>query len=373
MEDFVYQPPDLDGSVAAALDGLFRTSGSEVTLAEGVKARVYRAEHSIAVTVGLHPLNEEVVIRSAPADEAATLEVLEAVTGAVLAHRFPVSPPMVLPLAEPQLDVHGVLLVADREMPVVAVSFGELALLEAVPLGRADLAKLRSGDNSFDAQERERAQRKLAAKAVAAKPGRWLASPGKTSRLFGPKLIKPPALPADAQPIDRAWARLEAWLSAAAPKKSKKLEPPAQPAELDALEQEVGAPLPDELRRSLLRHDGLPKLPDFFPGSYTLCSVKQMRAALADTREAARREWSAERAVAHGPVRAAGWDPMWLPLTSGEGRYYLCVDLNPPPEGTRGQIIEVGRHEDRSWVTSSWAEYLESVTTKLMGDDYAFE
>jgi cell wall assembly regulator SMI1 len=375
MIDDEYQPPDLDGIVEAALDAVFGAMRTQVDLTPHVKARIYRGRHVAAITVGLHSTNQELVIRCEPNHEAAAIELLRRAAQAVLRNQYLLEAPACLVFSAPHVDVHGVLLLTDRDVPAVTTSFAELSLLAVVGVGGEDLAKLHTTDPAFEAQNNARLAREKAANLLP-KTQPWLSEPTKASKFFTPtvekskkpRVVPMPSLPGHAPEIDRAWARFEAFLAVAEPRIAKKLSAAAAASEIASLEQELGAELPPDFKRSLQRHDGLPTFT--FPGMYTLISTKEIRAQLIEVRQAG---WSEERATAHGPVREVGWDDMWLPITDGEGRYYLCLDLNPPPAGTVGQVIHIGRFDERSVVAASWTEYLINVTAELMGPAYVFE
>ncbi|MCW5831671.1 MAG: SMI1/KNR4 family protein [Labilithrix sp.] len=59
-------------------------------------------------------------------------------------------------------------------------------------------------------------------------------------------------------------------------------------------------------------------------------------------------------------VRAVDYCDAWIPISrSARGRDFLCIDLDPAPGGTRGQIIEyVVDSEARPRVAASFADLL---------------
>ncbi|NRQ37850.1 hypothetical protein HII36_39380 [Nonomuraea sp. NN258] len=62
--------------------------------------------------------------------------------------------------------------------------------------------------------------------------------------------------PAVAARVDAAWRRIERWLARKAPADHRGLGRPARPAEIARAEAAMGLRFPDDLRASLLRHDG---------------------------------------------------------------------------------------------------------------------
>lgn len=57
-------------------------------------------------------------------------------------------------------------------------------------------------------------------------------------------------------PISESWTRIEEWLAEYAPASYAALAPPADPADIAAVERVIGRPLLKPLAVSLLRHDG---------------------------------------------------------------------------------------------------------------------
>jgi cell wall assembly regulator SMI1 len=56
--------------------------------------------------------------------------------------------------------------------------------------------------------------------------------------------------------VNRAWERIEKWLAANAPASAATLAPPASPAAISKVQQQIGVPIPAELIAFLRRHDG---------------------------------------------------------------------------------------------------------------------
>ncbi|MFC4122578.1 SMI1/KNR4 family protein [Nonomuraea zeae] len=82
--------------------------------------------------------------------------------------------------------------------------------------------------------------------------------------------------------VRAVWRRIERWLARAAPVTYAQLRPPATPQAIAKAEAAVGARFPDDLRASLLRHDGAARRPSswgFGPAPfYELMPAKAIRA-----------------------------------------------------------------------------------------------
>lgn len=147
--------------------------------------------------------------------------------------------------------------------------------------------------------------------------------------------------------MDQVWARVEAWLAAHAPAVAAGLNPPASEDELAETERQLGVRLPESVRAAYLRHDGQSAdAPGLFDGWEWL------------SLESVRHEWKIWKRLLDGGdfkgmrsdgdgavVRDDWWNAAWVPLThSGSGDHH-CLDLDPGPSGTPGQIIRMW-HDD---------------------------
>ncbi|MGP4102214.1 SMI1/KNR4 family protein [Nonomuraea sp. KM90] len=74
--------------------------------------------------------------------------------------------------------------------------------------------------------------------------------------------------------MNATWRRTERWLARHAPATYKSLRPPATPQAIARAEAAMGAHLPDDLRASLLRHDGARDGGFSFPPIYTAMSIR---------------------------------------------------------------------------------------------------
>jgi cell wall assembly regulator SMI1 len=72
--------------------------------------------------------------------------------------------------------------------------------------------------------------------------------------------------------VNRSWDRIEAWLAANAPETFASLRPAAEPAAISGAADRLGVVLPDDVRASLLRHDGVADV----EGDFTLAENRLM-------------------------------------------------------------------------------------------------
>jgi cell wall assembly regulator SMI1 len=155
------------------------------------------------------------------------------------------------------------------------------------------------------------------------------------------------------------------------------LNPPASAQQIAAAESEIGFRLPDDLRALYGVADGqrepFETVPGtgftatgFFFGRYAFASLEEALTEYRSWREiheeagadfAATYDWT--RARAGDPVHPDYWRPGWFPFATDGGGNAYAVDLSPPPGGTYGQVIVIGRDEDeRRVLAPSLTEFL---------------
>lgn len=74
--------------------------------------------------------------------------------------------------------------------------------------------------------------------------------------------------------VDEAWEKIERWIAQQAPEENP-LPEPCSRLQLDQLYDRIGVRLPEDIERSLLRHDGS-GLTDIIPIGYRLHSVQDI-------------------------------------------------------------------------------------------------
>jgi cell wall assembly regulator SMI1 len=159
--------------------------------------------------------------------------------------------------------------------------------------------------------------------------------------------------------VPTRWKTIEAWLREHHPRRIDDFRPPAQTAAVAAAEKELGRELPEDYKQFLSLHDGQ----ELFAPMVGTCSLfslddvplryRRLASLLSDAEEESEPEVDAG-------IRPVAYSPGWIPIgVSARGRDYLCIDLDPAPKGTSGQIIEVPvDFDDRTKVAPSFADLL---------------
>jgi cell wall assembly regulator SMI1 len=247
--------------------------------------------------------------------------------------------------------MHAVVMTRDPVLSPLRTVNGRVAFMQAVGLTEEEL----------DLEPSE------VLDALKAEDPLLLTRPGRLSRWSRPPPPPPPERRAGESEAVWAWRRIEQWLEAQEEGLSARLAPGATVEALDAAERKLGVRLPEEVRESYLRHDGEQEVLGLFLG-WTQMSLRDVQ-----------REWAFERWVeraprSRGPVKAQSWSPRWIPVLANGAGDFLCVDLDPPEEGTPGQVIAV-YHDDpeRIRMTRSFTSWLSRFAGRLEAGEYAYD
>jgi cell wall assembly regulator SMI1 len=167
------------------------------------------------------------------------------------------------------------------------------------------------------------------------------------------------------------WQRIEAWLATNAPEILEDLLPGAHEEAIHTIEEQVGIQFPDDVKASYTIHDGQRETAPALMGEWALLSL-----------QAIARQWSPLKALydagtfpqadalveAHAPVRANWWNIRWIPMThNGAGDFY-CLDMDPAPWGSQGQVITFWHMDTKR---EKIADSFRSLMQKFADDLYA--
>jgi cell wall assembly regulator SMI1 len=110
--------------------------------------------------------------------------------------------------------------------------------------------------------------------------------------------------------------RLQRWLARHRQRFLTGLCPGASRAELDALQEQLALPLPDELRLLLAWHDGQgEEFVGRFEQDWLLMSAAQIGEA---------------KAQLDADAAATGWSASWIPFLDDDAGDYVCLDTTQP-------------------------------------------
>jgi cell wall assembly regulator SMI1 len=207
-------------------------------------------------------------------------------------------------------------------------------------------------------------------------------------------------------PIQDIWERIETWLRNNAPELLNNLNSGATINEIARVEGVVGVSFPEDFRLSLSIHNGQKNSsPRFFYGNCKLLSLSHIeeiwRKGVADftgdkprfptyyhrnselrDRNKAKRilgdytvsgfylNDNEKDMLVNGTIQALNWHPQWIPIAVDDNDDPYFIDLAPPNEGTKGQIIHRFDIEQVYWINSSFTDYLSKFVNDLEASNY---
>ncbi|MEQ9944254.1 SMI1/KNR4 family protein [Pectobacterium aroidearum] len=149
---------------------------------------------------------------------------------------------------------------------------------------------------------------------------------------------------------------LESWLINQLPEVVEDLNPGATQNELDAFIQHIGVAVPDDFLALYRWHNGQRMEQNtglwygmsFLPLASVMQEVDGWREIVntSSDDDLTSLNYGMSSTPPHyvKPVYA---NPLWIPFAYDWGGNYLAVDLDPDVQGTRGQVINCGRDEER--------------------------
>ena len=174
--------------------------------------------------------------------------------------------------------------------------------------------------------------------------------------------------------IQNLWKSLEAWAGAYAPAMLTDLNPGADDAVVDSLQESLGIKLPTAFVESLKIHngenDGWPFKVFAGRGAYLatedILKNWNLRTKIAVEMAAYEEEFRERIIEVDGPVKTLSFSPKWVPFMDCNGDIFWAMDFDPDEGGVAGQIIEVD-FEGASWkvIADSFEEFLNSYVSSL--------
>jgi cell wall assembly regulator SMI1 len=166
--------------------------------------------------------------------------------------------------------------------------------------------------------------------------------------------------------VTELWTGITDWLSVNAPELLETLQPGASEQEITQLEGHLGVQLPDDYKTFLIlcngQHD---EALWFYKGELlSILSIKFQWQAWYDLLESGIFDDTYSRP--DSGIRSDWWNPKWIPFTHDGSGDHLCIDLDPPTDGTSGQIITMWHDsEQREFLFRSFTQWLAHVLAGL--------
>lgn len=181
--------------------------------------------------------------------------------------------------------------------------------------------------------------------------------------------------------ISATWQRIETWLSHNAPQVTPGLAPGATDAQIAATERTLGVILPEEVRAFYRIHDG--QRTDrslggvvggvFAPGGdfLSLARIVDEWTVWKDLLDSGAFDgiWSDPQPG----IKPDWWNPRWIPITYDGSGNHFCLDLDPAPGGTAGQIITMWHDGgEREVMAASFIDWLTQLADEYERGEWVY-
>jgi cell wall assembly regulator SMI1 len=169
--------------------------------------------------------------------------------------------------------------------------------------------------------------------------------------------------------VSHSWALLDAWLVSAPDAISIELNPPATDEEIGALERELGVSMPDEFIASLKIHNGQAgSYTGDFAGGEALLDIGGIAKEWGNWRyRVTAGDFDGITSDSDDKVKDDWYNLKWILFAHNDCGDHLCLDLDPAPGGTVGQVIRVWHDDDRrACVAPSFAAWLQHAVASLV-------
>jgi cell wall assembly regulator SMI1 len=177
--------------------------------------------------------------------------------------------------------------------------------------------------------------------------------------------------------MDEIWRRIESWLKQNAPEILTDLQPGASDADIQNVVQAVSYAMPDDFIESYRIHDGKRG------GSAPLLDQWELLSLSAIVKEWQNLKKLSDDGLLEGmegdssvQIKSDWWNLGWIPFASNSSGDFLCIDLDPPQTGKKGQVISYWHSDSkrkllakdfRSWL-AEFVEDLESGKYRFVDD-----
>lgn len=156
--------------------------------------------------------------------------------------------------------------------------------------------------------------------------------------------------------IEMSWRQLHAHLEQTAPSILADLNFPASDAAVHELENHLGVKLPADFIACWQIHNGQRSHAlGLFNGKQflSLTTIEQEWLIWKNLLESSCADEEDRRATSSTGIRPDWWNTRWIPFAADSLGNHLCIDLDPAPNGTLAQIIEVWRDGSKRQLLAS--------------------
>lgn len=172
------------------------------------------------------------------------------------------------------------------------------------------------------------------------------------------------------------WVRFEKWLQENAPHLLQVLNDGAVQADIDRLEALINKKLPEDFVQFYkIRNgqdeekgrEGLIDAEEWMSIKGIICQWECWKGLLDD------RVFEDSTSEPDEGVKNDWWNPLWIAFTYDGSGNHICIDLDPAPGGTVGQVMRMWHDAgDRPVYARSFTEYMCNYITGLETGEYVY-
>ncbi len=168
-----------------------------------------------------------------------------------------------------------------------------------------------------------------------------------------------------------AWDRIETWLESNAPDMLRVLRPGAALDAIRTTEATLSVTFPDDMVASYRIHDGQAALSYALMGEWELLSLEDVITEWDTMRDLHLDEAPHDEGTPTDPVRPMWWNTRWVPVAYNGGGDLQCVDLDPAPNGTVGQMTTFWHMDaEREQLAPTFRDWLAAYADDLEQGKY---
>lgn len=179
--------------------------------------------------------------------------------------------------------------------------------------------------------------------------------------------------------IRQDWKRIEDWTAANFPAEFFRLVDGATEKQIQALERTLGVSLPDDVKESYRIHNGCSDTNMPYTGFLLpIDDIGKFWAACCQQQK--EEKWGSpeyddyQPQCIEGPIKPIWWNPLRIRVTDNCSGGGLTIDLDPPDEGTRGQVIHFDSAMGPTRVyAKGWGAFLKQVADDAEAGRFKFD
>lgn len=174
--------------------------------------------------------------------------------------------------------------------------------------------------------------------------------------------------------MKETWQKIENWAGTQNPGLLNTLNPGASANDLFNLQRFTGIIFPEDFTDFLSVHNGQQPTPLCLFNDHRLLPVDEMisswqicNSILTQINEHCMSAYGKPaRSTPDAGIKNDWWNMAWLPFTADASRNHYCIDMDPAPDGTKGQIIHVPHNTpQRKLVSPSFREWISTYVNGL--------